>query len=447
MRDFLKKRIPTIIGIVLLLSGAVTGIVLVSQETGFLPRAAPEFAPQELTVTNISDNSFTISWTTQQNTIGFLKYGTSPSTLNETKQDDRTEFTTTQGEYQTHHITIRNLDPETIYYFRVGSGGSNQLYDNSGQPYTVTTAPGLNTPPAADTAYGQVVNSADTPVEGAIVYINLPNAARLSTITKNAGQWAISLSNARDQSLNNYASYDPETSSMDLLIKGPAGQSSRVITTTGNDQPVPNVTLGQDYDFTDQLSESGDNATESATVEATTESGFDLSPIGEVTEATEELTILNPSDEGEAVNTTQPEFKGTAPAGTTLTITVNSSHEIVDTVTVSPNNTWSWSPPQNLEPGSHEITVQFTDGNGILQTITRSFVVYAAGESQDPAFSATPSATPVPTPTPASSPSARVTQPSTQSGVPQPGTGTPSLVIFILGIIMVSSGFLYRKSF
>lgn len=445
MQEFLKKRIPTIIGIILLLTGAITGVILVSKETGFLSRAAPEFAPQELTVTNISENSFTISWTTQQNTIGFINYGLDPSSLNETEQDDRSEVTNNPGEHQTHHITIRGLQPQAIYYFKVGSGGNNQFYDNSGQPYTVTTASDLGAPPAADTAYGEVVNNADAPVEGAIIYINLPNAARLSTTSKNAGQWAISLSTARNKDLSSYANYDPQTSTMDILVKGPAGQSSRLVTTTGNDQPVATITLGQDYDLSKQQDVLEEPETDN--VEASTESSFDLSPIGQVTEITEELTIINPSDEGETVNTQQPEFKGTAPAGTVLTITVNSTHEITDSTTVNPDNTWNWSPPQGLEPGTHEITVQFTDDEGILQTISRSFIVFAAGESEDPAFSATPSATPIPTPspTPELSPEARVSQPSTESGVPQPGSTIPTFIIFSLGLIMTISGLLYRK--
>ncbi|MFC1653404.1 fibronectin type III domain-containing protein [Patescibacteria group bacterium] len=446
----LKKKLPALLGILLLVIGSGVGIFLVKRDTGFIPRAAPEFAPKDLTVTNINENSFSISWVTDQKTVGFLRYGNSSNSIKTLENDDRDQLTGGTGTYYTHHVTIRDLEPQTKYYFKVASGGEGQLYDDNGQPYEVETAPVLGTPPPADTAYGEVLTAASTPAEGAIVYVSLPDAGRLSTLVSDGGQWALSISTARTSSMRSYVEYDKENTLMDILIKSSPLETSKVVVSTGSDQPVPSVTISQDYDFSEQQQIAAPeteeekevldkSATESA--KAVTKSGFNLSPIGDVVEATEELTILNPSDDFEAVDTTLPEFLGTAPAGTQLIIEVNSENEITDTVVVDESNYWSWSPPENLEPGEHDITVSFTDENGILQSIKRSFTVYAQGTN--PAFTATPSATPIPTPTP--TPAPRVSQPATGSGVPESGSVEVTFALLILGLILIGGGIVWEK--
>lgn len=452
-----NKKLPAIIGILLLIVGVGAGIFLVQNDTGFIPRAAPEFAPQSLVVTNISENSFSISWVTDEKTGGFLKYGVVANKIKTVENDDRDQLTGSTGSYTTHHITIKSLEPETTYYFKIASGGKNQFYDNNGQPYQVTTASVLGTPPPSDSAYGEVITSASTPADGAIVYISLPGAARLSTMVTD-GQWALSLSEARTSSFQSYVEYDQESTVYDVLVKNGVIEESQIIVNTGSDQPMATVTLGQDYDFSVQKESMDPDTSEEDKlldesneegVEAKTESGFNLDPLGAVTEATEELTVLNPAVENEDINSTKPEFMGTAPAGTTLTIEVHSDPEYSDTVIVGENNTWSWAPPNDLDPGDHTITVSFEDENGILQTLTRSFVVYAADDSTNPAFTATPSATPIPTPipTPASTPVPRVSQPSTSSGVPEPGSVENTFMILGLGMILMGvGGFLYSKN-
>ena len=450
-----KISIPLLLGMLLLVAGVSVGVFLMRSSTSFLPRATPEFAPKNLTVTNITENSFTISWVSEQKGVGYIQYGEGAATLDETATDDRDSLTGSRGSFATHHVTVRSLSPEKAYFFKVASGGNGQFYDNNGQPYQVPTAPVLGTPPPADTAYGEILTSAATPAVGSLVYIGLPDGNRLSTLVREGGQWALSLSTARSTSLQTYLSYDPATTIYDVLVVGDATSQSRVVTTTGGDQPLPSITLGQDYDFSSQTtsvepgsaSESAlltETATESATPRTT--SGFSLEPLGEVAEATEELTILNPAIEKEGVNTDQPEFHGTAPAGTVLTIEVHSETPISDTVTVADNNTWAWTPPTNLAVGDHTVTVSFTDEKGILQTMTRSFTVFAADTNDEPSFVSTPSATPKVTPKPTSTPPPRVSQPASGSGGPKSGNTSTTFSLLFSGLLLVLFGSVIARS-
>lgn len=206
--------------------------------------------------------------------------------------------------------------------------------------------------------------------------------------------------------------------------------------------PLPSVSLGKSYDFRagvppEQKESSSVPSSSKFSVEGTSPS------------ASSDLKITNPSS-GEEINSTKPEIFGTGPAGEKLTITVNSSATLSAQVTVNQDGAWSWVPPSNLAPGEHTVTVSLTDG----RKVSRFFTVLAAGASDLPSFTSTPSATLTPSPgltitptvTPTRSPTStlasRVSLPSTTSGVPKPGDLTPTLILSIMGVVLISLGIL-----
>src|SRR5690606_12599373 len=100
----------------------------------FSPRATPQTMPKNIQVTNLSDTGFSISFVTDEAVAGFIKYGTSPSDLSQQAGDDRDQLTGTVGTFMTHHITLRGLQPNTQYYYELGTGTS-ATFDNNGAPY------------------------------------------------------------------------------------------------------------------------------------------------------------------------------------------------------------------------------------------------------------------------------------------------------------------------
>jgi hypothetical protein len=188
---------------------------------------------------------------------------------------------------------------------------------------------------------------------------------------------------------------------------------------------------------------------------------FNVEPLGDGTRGggSGEVKLLNPAREGEVVATTLPEFRGVAPGSTVLAITVHSNTPYSDTVIASNDGTWAWSPPDELEPGEHVITIAYLDTDGIEQIIERTFTVSKAlAQEGDPSFEATPSgstASPSPSPSPSLKPSPtgssvataspRVTTPSTQSGVPVSGvleytwlTAGLGLLVIVLGVTLLA---------
>lgn len=452
------KHLPTILGLLLVLGAIASGVVLIKKGPAFFLKASPSLTPTQIKVTNITDNSFTVSWLTDEKTSGFVKYGVD-NVLSFTTQDDRDQLSGKTGNFQTHHITVKDLKASTTYSFKIGSGG--KVFDNNNQPYQITTAKTTQTPPPNDVAYGTIIDQNNNPVEGAIIYLSLANASPASTLTKSSGSWVIPLNLIRSADLNNWATYDKEASIEEILVQATPLGTATVIATTKNDSPMPKITLGQNFDFRkiaevkpeEEKIQMQNQATASSKFNLETEATSSPSPTPTIATSSGKLTIINP-EQGENINTLKPEILGTGPIGTVLDIEIHSEASYSAKIKVDNKGNWKWSPPANLEPGEHTITASYKDKNGLLQKITRSFIVLASGESNLPAMTATPSssATPSPTPTlsktatisatptPTSTASGRTSMPSTEGGVPTSGNLTPTFMVFIMGLSLMFIG-------
>jgi len=446
-----EKRIPTIIAIFILVLGIGGGVFLVKNTSRWFAGASVGIVPQQVKITNITENSFTISWVTDNQTSGFVKYGTDKE-LSFTAQDDRDQLSGNQGSFFTHHVTLKGLTPSTNYFFKINSGG--KFFDNNGQPYQTRTGPNIqDLARESDIVYGTVLKQDGSPAEGVIVYLTLANASPLSTLTRSSGNWVIPLNLARSVDLSSWATYDKEASVEEIFVQGGPVGTATAISVTKNDNPLPPITLGGNFDFRQGLPSPTPTPTFSS---ASFTSGFSLENFSTPTPV---LKIINPS-QGEEVSVSNPEIFGTGPGGETLTIVVESPETIQGKVVISADGSWRWTPPKNLSPGQHTVTVSLPNG----QRVSHSFVVLAAGEDKTLSFTSSPSATIAPTPrltptptlTPMPSlretpiptltptPFVRSSLPSTDEGIPRSGNLTPTFLFFIMGIVLILLGILNK---
>lgn len=417
----MKKReitIPTLVGLLIVVGGLVSGIWLVQRQISQSSQAAAESEPKEVVVANVSDSSFVVTWVTDKAVAGHVEYGESATNLDLLVSDDRDQQKGSVDKYFTHFVTIKGLKPDTTYRFKIGSGGRS--YDQDGTAYEISTGGVLADTPTADVAYGQVVTANGEPADGALVYLTMSGGNTQAALAKSSGSWVIPLSTIRTSSLNSYVLYDKSATKLDISVNdGPMGEAA-VITTTGNDNPVPQIVLGQVRDYS---SASGDTTD----VEVQDESDSQGSKLGQIPipELVEkDLKLLTPQS-GEAVNSARPEIIGVAPPNSEVTIEIHSEALVSGKVVADSRGNFSFSVPRDLPPGEHTITIT-TIVDGVIQKVTRSFTVYAQGESFDPAFSATPSATLAPTvrPTATATPTTRpTTAPTPTAGL----TATPTV--------------------
>lgn len=452
----LTKRIPTVVGLLILIGGLVAGVVLVNRQQNTGVKAGPTSSPKNVKITNLGTNTFSTSWTTDTPVTGFIKYSENPAKITTPAGDLRDQISGSAQSYTNHYVNITGLKTDTTYYFVIGSGP--QSYNDDGKPFQVRTGSQV-IPPPEDVVSGKIINSAGEPSNGAIVYLDVEGGQSLSTVTKNDGTWRINLASSRTKE-GQVLTYDKEKTILSIFVQSGVNGTATAITNTSKDNPVPDIVLGKNQSFIDTVAPlSEQQAAEVAkvgegfkTLANTPSQSIDVAL---PSEATGSLQIINPAINGEMVATSSPELKGKALPGTDIQITVNSAIEQTVMIKADSEGLWSWTPPQGLEPGLHTMTISYQDENGVVQKIERNFTVLAADAGAGlPAFTATPSATPTdiiteaPTSTPTATPtiSTETVMPATSSPeLTATGNETYAFVLAGAGIVMFIFGRFAKK--
>ena len=428
----MKNKIPTIIAVVILMAAVGVGVLLVQNQQIFRIGASPDIAPQDVRISNANDSSVTISWATDKATAGSIKWG---ETVNQIDKIQPGEDSSAQN---THLVSLNSLAPQKTYYFKIASDGVD--YDNSGIPWQAATGEILGSSPNSKIISGTVMTATGEPASGALVYLTGTGIATLSAKTTSNGSFVIPMGNLRNSDLTDWADLSTNPLLQLYVQAGPSGVSNAQFLSTLT--TIPTMLLGKTYDLRDQSDQSGSEIGDinlNIPTEATPASKFNVSS-SSASPAPKKIVTLESIDEKEIILTTKPELIGEGPAGTIITITIQSTEPITGTTTVSLDGTWVWNPPKNLAPGNHIITISWKDASGALRKLTRNFVVSAA---EGPAFEATPSASPLIKLPASATPSAtpRVLIPATTSGIPISGVGAPTMVGILTGILLIVGAF------
>jgi len=121
---------PPKIGAVIV--GVIISILIIYLGFGLIQRVftrASDTLPRDVLVSDISDNSAKIVWSTDQESQAVIEYGTTPTALN--------FFAPEAAQAKDHAVDLTLLSPSTTYYFQVRIG--DKKYDNGGVPWTFAT--------------------------------------------------------------------------------------------------------------------------------------------------------------------------------------------------------------------------------------------------------------------------------------------------------------------
>ncbi len=392
-------------------------------------RASVSITPKDVVISNVSDTTFAVSWITPEKTSGVIAVEETGGTKY-TAFDDRDARSTSSdakpimGAYATHMVTVRSAKPSTAYTIQIVSGG--KFFKNGTTAYTVTTGPTLSgSGTTLEPAFGNITTPTGAAAEGAIVYLTPEGGQTLSTLVTTSGSWVIPLHLARTKDGIAYIPNE-ERINESITIQTQDGAAT-ALTDTMNDNPIPAMVIGKDYDFRNIQAE---NAAPAPLAQAQTPA----SVLGESTQAPSGIVALTQPAEGAALPTNLPLVSGTGVPAHQVFLIVGMTNPYTDTVTIEADGVWKYTPKAPLSVGKQSITITTTDAQNKAVAITHLFEVLKSGTQV--LGDATPSATLTPTidttPTPT----------STLAGDPIPTTGSPLplILLLILGIGLVSTG-------
>ena len=247
-------------------------------------------SPENIRITNLTDQSVTVSWTTSSASKGVVLYRTNndfnPLFLASNgalkayddrdvqaarlehmngviaSEDGRTDVdlasvdtveVTDKGKYYVHHVTLENLEPSTQYYFQVGngmfftSGGTDFATDATiSSTNTFKTYPLFEELLTPNPTYGSIVNGSEKVVDGMVFMVPKPGSGSgpLSTVLNEEGRWYIDLSNTRSDKGEAVKTFGESEDKEVLSVEaGRAGRVDSVTILMSEDAPARTIDI------------------------------------------------------------------------------------------------------------------------------------------------------------------------------------------------------------
>lgn len=216
-----KRRVKIII--IMALSGLLLAIGLAV----YVKTKNPGLQPQNVQISNVTEKTTTISWTTAQPNKSCLVFSSSPSVFIQKlvflSQRWLPKFLASakicdQSETDNHHLNLAKLQPETTYHYQIISNGrayNQQLYTLKTALFTqeqqsiedfptlITIAADRRKASSPTPIYATVLDKSGNPLPKTLVYLNSDQAVnQLSCLTDNTGSYYFDLSQFYDKNLN-----------------------------------------------------------------------------------------------------------------------------------------------------------------------------------------------------------------------------------------------------
>lgn len=431
-------RIPTLLAF-LFIGGVLATITMVSKYATTPTEADAGTLPKEVVVTNITDTGFTVTWQTEKPTRGVISVSSENKPAALTFFDERNTNDSTLT-FTTHSVHVRELQPQTTYSFTILS---SEKTPGEKHEYEVITGPNLPlNSNQLGPSYGTVMDTNGNPADGALVYISLPGSQIVSTLVKSTGSFLLPLNLIRKEDLSAYLQVNSERVPMTITVKL-NGNIATATSDTLNDSPIPEMILGQSYDFRGQ--QAAKNIKNAKPLASINDSSFS-SVLGSQSEyiASGAFQLLTPK-QGAAVSSFFPFITGTGLPGKLVSVTLGIKNPQVGTTTVATDGTWTYTPKKALDAGNQSVTASSTNNENNPIAITHLFEVLKSGTQV--LGVATPSGIPtisVPTLTPTRvasvSPTLAVTTPT--PNIPTTSTTLPTTLLLGAGIVVGIIGLL-----
>ncbi|OGK55583.1 hypothetical protein A3B56_02425 [Candidatus Roizmanbacteria bacterium RIFCSPLOWO2_01_FULL_45_11] len=388
-------RIPTFIG--LLLAGSIIGTLALVLQPGRISRIVgtartpAATAPEQITISNITDTTAVIIWQTSQLSQGYVEYkaGNEPSL---TSYDVRDKEDGIPKVYRTHYVELSHLPSGSTVSYSIVSGGT-YAYDGSislGVPFPQTIS--------ASPIHGELRTKDGSETTGTIVMATFEGSAPWSTFIYDTANWVIPLAHVRTETGDglycSVRSCERDTA-VTLTFIGEEGTQTRTVPVEEARPLLPVVYGTSPGTEADILPSNIPTATTAVT----------RPPQPILTTTSWDVSILNPKQDAK-LTFPKPLIRGQGVPGTNVTIALESSITQVGKTTVLEDGTWHWTPAYPLDPGTHTVRIDTVNSQGKNVRQEHTFYILKSGQQvladSTPSASLTPTATPtvpvIPTP-------------------------------------------------
>ena len=466
-----KKKSPfRIVSVFLILIVAVGSalVYIMGERNGWWSEASVNMQPTNVKITNITNETFSLSFLTTDPVISSIQYGTNPNSLKTEVFDDRNKgLGDAMDLYTSHHITATGLSPNTVYYFVIvtqnGTGirATRVRYDNNDSPFRVNTYPPPTSTNQNASVYGNAYKNAKA-IDGGLVYVEVGTSGLMSGVSNNRGKWRIGLSVLYDKTTSTSLNVKDSDPVKIQLMEPSIGGMAQTITTTyaqaknGIDIDVTKETAAAS-EIPDDVGDKPNDVTEDDDQKPGGGGGGPSGPGGTATSNNDQKTVSVNSETLEIINDTQPVIEGTATPNSTVNLVISDevNGEIETTVKANSDGVYRYdlkAENRTLSNGEHHIT-QTEQPNGA--TDTKTFIVTTGASGTSPTPTPTPGGTgttygsgnpvtPVPTPEPTPTPTPEPTPTPTPTPTPEPepeepvsGTLETTIFLALTGVFIV----------
>lgn len=240
MTHFINKfKIPTLLGLGVILTGIGVGVFLVLREQTFISSASPDTKPQDTTFSNISDDSVSLSWQTTAEVASFVTFG-------QANPDEKTALDdsdlNTPKPHKIHYVSLKNLSSKTVYQLKIISG------KKPSDVLTFQTASAPTTQTGFTPVIGSVLDG-DVPISEGVVYLSIAGATIQSSPIKSSGTFLIPISQIRKSDLSDTYSL-AEGMVGKLTIVSDKGKAQVLFGLKLSSNTLPPIRLGENVDLT-----------------------------------------------------------------------------------------------------------------------------------------------------------------------------------------------------
>lgn len=397
-----KKGVPTWLAyfFILVLTLGLT-MVFGAKPNRIISRATKNLTADKITVSNLTNNSGTVFFTTPEGVISSLTLkGENGSTQllfdyrDQLKQTVRTN----------HYYHLANLTQNSLYRFEISLENKSLAKEYQFRTGAIAI-PSLSNAPI----FGKVLFKNLEPANEVFVRVKRENSSQFfTTLSKQTGEWLVSFPIVLDET--GQETKILENTILTLEFLGAKQKRSLVKVRYLDAQPLRTILLGKDYDFT-----------------------LPDSVLGIANNGNSRL-ITFPKNAG-VITSFTPTFRGKGRPNTLLKLTLRPN--IADLlVSVDRQGEWRYTPENPLTPSRYELYLK--DGiieESVFFTVGKSGEA-VLGEATPSATTITPKPTAIPTPTATHKPSL-ITPTIIKDEIPELGFNNNFAILFASGLSLL----------